>query len=457
MIKQKKSIIILAAGNSIRMCSNLPKVFHFLAGKPIIQYVIDTAKSMDASKIYLIYGQNGDFFKKKIGEQGLIWVLQTKQLGTGHAVQLAAEYFQDDENIIILYGDVPLITKKILNRLIKIKPYGGIGLITTILDNPKGYGRVIRNNNNVVGVTEEIDATEEECKIKEVNTGIMIANAKDLKRWLNQLNNDNIQKEYYLTKIIAISHEEGNKINTIYSNDSIESYGINNRLELATLERIYQKKQVEKLLLSGVTLLDPSRVDIRGTLVCGIDVVIDTNVIIEGNVVLGNNVKIESGCILKNCIIGENTIIKPYTIIDNSELSTDCIVGPFSRLRPGTKLESKSHIGNFVEIKKSLLGLSSKIGHLSYIGDAKIGDNVNIGAGTITCNYDGANKHKTIIEDDVFIGSDTQLIAPISIIKGTTIGAGTTVTSDIKESGLIISRMKQIHIKNWKRPTKKNK
>ncbi|CAL1328942.1 bifunctional UDP-N-acetylglucosamine diphosphorylase/glucosamine-1-phosphate N-acetyltransferase GlmU [Candidatus Providencia siddallii] len=455
MISQKKSVVILAAGIGIRMRSKIPKVFHFLAGKPIIQYVIETAKSIVTSKIYLVHGLNGDFFKKKLKNETLNWILQKKQLGTGHAMQQVAQNFQDDEDIIILYGDVPLITKEILERLIKIKPNGGIGLLTVILDNPTGYGRIIRKNNNVISIIEQSDITEEYCNIKEVNTGIMVANGKDLKRWLKKINNNNFQKEYYLTDIINISYREGNKIMTIHPNNISETYGVNSKLDLTILERIYQKEQAEKLLLNGVMLIDPNRVEIRGKLTHGIDVTIDINVIIEGNVILGNNVYIQLGCILKNCIIGDNTIIKPYTIIDSSELSEECVVGPFAQLRPGTKLAAKSYIGNFVEIKNSSLGLSSKIGHLSYIGDAQIGNNVNIGAGTITCNFDGVNKHKTIIGDNVFIGSDSQLIAPISISKGATIGAGTTVVCDVNNPELILSRTKQIHIKNWRRPIKK--
>ncbi|HGN1707823.1 TPA: bifunctional UDP-N-acetylglucosamine diphosphorylase/glucosamine-1-phosphate N-acetyltransferase GlmU [Providencia rettgeri] len=457
MTVQRKSVVILAAGKGTRMYSELPKVLHLLAGKPMVQHVIDTAKSIGASDIHLVYGHGGDLLKEKLGEQNLNWVLQAEQLGTGHAMQQAAPSFQDDEDIVMLYGDVPLIAKDTLDRLIEVKPQGGIGLLTVILDNPTGYGRIIRENNEVVGIIEQKDASEEQRKIQEINTGIMVASGKDFKRWLAQLNNDNAQGEYYITDIIALAHKEGNKIATVHPSHLSEMEGVNNRLQLAALERVYQKEQAEKLLLAGVMLIDPARFDLRGILTHGRDIIIDTNVIIEGNVTLGNNVHIQSGCILKDCVIGDNSVISPYSVIENSELSAECTVGPFARLRPGAKLAAKAHVGNFVEMKNATLGLGSKAGHLSYLGDAQIGDNVNIGAGTITCNYDGANKHKTIIGDDVFVGSDTQLVAPVSVAKGATIGAGTTVTRDVNEDELVVSRVKQMHIKNWQRPVKKNK
>ena len=455
MTVQRKSVVILAAGKGTRMYSNLPKVLHLLAGKPMVQHVVDTAKSLGASNIHLVYGHGGDLLKEKLGEQNLNWVLQAEQLGTGHAMQQAAPHFDDNENVIMLYGDVPLIATKTLQRLIDIKPEGGIGLLTVILDNPTGYGRILRENGEVVGIIEQKDATEEQRKIQEINTGIMVASGKDFKRWLAHLNNNNAQGEYYITDIIALAHKEGNKIATAHPKHLSEMEGVNNRLQLATLERIYQQEQAEKLLLAGVMLIDPARFDLRGTLTHGNDVIIDTNVIIEGQVTLGNNVHIQTGCVLKNCTIGDNSVISPYTVIENSELATECTVGPFARLRPGAKLAKLAHVGNFVEIKNVKLGEGSKVGHLTYLGDADVGSNVNIGAGTITCNYDGANKFKTTIGNDVFVGSDTQLVAPVTIANGATIGAGTTVTRDVNENELVISRVKQMHIKEWKRPTKK--
>ncbi|MBD2783101.1 bifunctional UDP-N-acetylglucosamine diphosphorylase/glucosamine-1-phosphate N-acetyltransferase GlmU [Xenorhabdus sp. DI] len=450
-----KSVVILAAGKGTRMYSALPKVLHLLAGKPMVQHVIDTAMELGTENVHLVYGHGGDLMKQVLANQNLNWVLQAEQLGTGHAMQQAAPYFSDDEDILILYGDVPLIGKDTLARLIAAKPAGGIGLLTAILDNPTGYGRIIREQGEVTGIIEQKDATEEQRKINEINTGILVANGGDLKRWLSRLENNNAQGEYYLTDVIALAHQEGRQIKAVHPSRLSEMEGVNNRLQLATLERIYQSEQAEKLLLAGVMLLDPARFDLRGTLEHGRDVVIDTNVVIKGHVTLGNNVQIGTGCILKNCVIGDGAVISPYTIIEESEIAAECTIGPFARLRPGSKLAEKAHVGNFVEMKKSTLGEGSKAGHLTYLGDAEIGNNVNIGAGTITCNYDGANKFKTIIGDDVFVGSDTQLVAPVTVAQGATIGAGTTVTKNIAENELVISRVKQTHIKNWQRPVKK--
>ncbi|WP_445495703.1 bifunctional UDP-N-acetylglucosamine diphosphorylase/glucosamine-1-phosphate N-acetyltransferase GlmU [Photorhabdus sp. SF281] len=455
MSNSAKSVVILAAGKGTRMYSDLPKVLHLLAGKPMVQHVIDTAMVLDAKNVHLVYGHGGDLMKYALSDQKLNWVLQSEQLGTGHAMQQVAPYFTDDENILILYGDVPLIGADTLERLLVVKPEGGIGLLTAILDNPTGYGRIVRENGEVTGIIEQKDATEDQRKINEINTGILVANGGDLKRWLSQLNNNNAQGEYYLTDVIALAYKEGRKIEAVHPSRLSEMEGVNNRLQLSALERIYQSEQAAKLLLAGVMLLDPARFDLRGTLTHGRDVVIDTNVIIEGNVTLGNNVQIGTGCILKNCIIGDDSVLSPYTVVEDSAMDVGCTVGPFARLRPGSKLAEKAHVGNFVEMKKSYLGKGSKAGHLAYLGDAEIGRNVNIGAGTITCNYDGANKFKTIIGDDVFVGSDTQLVAPVTIAKGATIGAGTTVTKNIAENELVVSRIKQTHIQDWKRPVKK--
>ncbi|MCC8375122.1 MULTISPECIES: bifunctional UDP-N-acetylglucosamine diphosphorylase/glucosamine-1-phosphate N-acetyltransferase GlmU [Photorhabdus] len=457
MSNSAKSVVILAAGKGTRMYSDLPKVLHLLAGKPMVQHVIDTAMAIGAKNVHLVYGHGGNLMKQTLSDQTLNWVLQAEQLGTGHAMQQAAPYFADDEDILILYGDVPLIGTDTLERLLAIKPDGGIGLLTAILDNPTGYGRIVRENGEVTGIIEQKDATEEQRKINEINTGILVANGGDLKRWLAQLDNNNVQGEYYLTDVIALAYKEGRKIEAVHPTRLSEMEGVNNRLQLSALERIYQSEQAEQLLLAGVMLLDPARFDLRGTLIHGRDVVIDTNVIIEGNVALGNNVQIGTGCVLKNCIIGDDSIISPYTIVEDSEMETSCTVGPFARLRPGSKLAEKAHVGNFVEMKKSYLGKGSKAGHLTYLGDADIGRDVNIGAGTITCNYDGANKFKTIIGDNVFVGSDTQLVAPVTVAKGATIGAGTTVTKNIAENELVVSRTKQTHIQGWKRPVKEKK
>ena len=455
MSNSSLSVVILAAGKGTRMYSDRPKVLHPLAGKPMVQHVIDTALKLGAQNVHLVYGHGGELLKDKLSDQPLNWVLQAEQLGTGHAMQQAAPHFSDDEDVLMLYGDVPLISEETLQRLLAAKPQGGIGLLTVKLVDPTGYGRIVRENDNVVGIVEHKDATAEQHKINEINTGILVASGRDLKRWLGKLDNNNAQGEYYITDIIALAHQEGNKIEAVHPDRLSEVEGVNNRLQLSALEREYQSEQAQKLLLAGVMLLDPARFDLRGELIHGRDISIDTNVIIEGNVKLGDRVRIATGCVLKDCVIGDDCEISPYTVIENATLAAECTVGPFARLRPGADLAEKAHVGNFVEMKKARLGKGSKAGHLSYLGDAEIGDNVNIGAGTITCNYDGANKFKTIIGDDVFVGSDTQLVAPVTIGNGVTIAAGTTVTKDVAEKELVLSRVKQTHIQGWKRPVKK--
>lgn len=449
------SVVILAAGKGTRMYSDLPKVLHSLAGKPMVQHVIDAAMKLGAQNVHLVYGHGGDLLKSTLSDGALNWVLQAEQLGTGHAMQQAAPHFADDEDVLMLYGDVPLISVDTLTRLLAAKPQGGIGLLTVKLDDPTGYGRIVRENGEVVGIVEHKDAGEAQRQINEINTGILVANGRDLKRWLGMLSNDNAQGEYYITDIIALAHADGKKIEAVHPARLSEVEGVNNRLQLARLERVYQSEQSEKLLLAGVMLLDPARFDLRGELVHGRDVSIDANVIIEGRVTLGDRVKIGAGCVLKNCAIGDGCEISPYSVLEDAVLEADCTVGPFARLRPGAELAAGAHVGNFVEMKKARLGKGSKAGHLSYLGDAEIGDDVNIGAGTITCNYDGANKHKTIIGDGVFVGSDTQLVAPVSVGKGSTIAAGTTVTRDIGDDELVLSRVKQVHIQGWQRPLKK--
>jgi len=455
MSNSAMSVVILAAGKGTRMYSDLPKVLHPLAGKPMVQHVIDAAMKLGAKNVHLVYGHGGELLKSTLHNDALNWVLQAEQLGTGHAMQQAAPHFADDEDVLMLYGDVPLIAVETLKRLLAVKPQGGIGLLTVKLQDPSGYGRIVRENGNVVGIVEHKDASDEQRQINEINTGILVANGNDLKRWLGKLNNNNAQGEFYITDIIALAHAEGNKIEAVHPACLSEVEGVNNRLQLSQLERVYQAEQAEKLLLAGVMLLDPARFDLRGVLEHGRDISIDANVIIEGMVKLGNRVKIGAGCILRDCVIGDDCEISPYSVLEDAQLEAACTVGPFARLRPGAELAEGAHVGNFVEIKKARLGKGSKAGHLSYLGDAEIGDDVNIGAGTITCNYDGANKHKTIIGDGVFVGSDTQLVAPVTVGKGVTIAAGTTVTRDIADNELVLSRVKQVHIQGWERPTKK--
>ncbi|ELR64205.1 N-acetylglucosamine-1-phosphate uridyltransferase [Photobacterium marinum] len=449
------SAVILAAGKGTRMYSNLPKVLHTLAGKPMVKHVIDTCSGLGANNIHLVYGHGGDQMKAALEQESVNWILQAEQLGTGHAVNQACPDLADNEKVLILYGDVPLISGETLENLLDAQPEGGIALLTVVLDDPTGYGRIVRRNGPVVAIVEQKDATEEQKLIKEINTGVMVANGGDLKRWLGQLKNDNAQGEYYLTDIIAIAHEEGRAVEAVHPAKAIEVEGVNNRIQLAKLERAYQAMQAERLLEQGVMLRDPARFDLRGELQCGRDVEIDVNVIIEGSVSLGDNVVIGAGSVLKDCEIDDNTLIRPYSVIEGATVGEDCTVGPFTRLRPGAELVGDSHVGNFVEMKKARLGQGSKANHLTYLGDAEIGDRVNIGAGTITCNYDGANKFKTEIGDDVFVGSDTQLIAPVKVAKGATIGAGATINRDVGEGELVITRAPARTVKGWKRPVKK--
>ncbi|PMG99495.1 bifunctional UDP-N-acetylglucosamine diphosphorylase/glucosamine-1-phosphate N-acetyltransferase GlmU [Vibrio lentus] len=451
----KFSAVILAAGKGTRMYSNTPKVLHTLAGKPMVKHVIDTCNGLGAQNINLVYGHGGDQMKATLAEESVNWALQAEQLGTGHAVDQASAHFADDEKVLVLYGDVPLISPETIENLLDAQPNGGIALLTVVLDNPMGYGRIIRRNGPVVAIVEQKDATDEQKLIKEINTGVMVATGGDLKRWLSGLSNDNAQGEYYLTDVIAAAHDEGRAVEAVHPVSPIEVEGVNDRSQLARLERAYQAEQADKLLKQGVMLRDPSRFDLRGELQCGMDVEIDTNVIIEGSVSIGDNVVIGTGCVLKDCEIDDNTIVRPYSVIEGATIGEDCTVGPFTRLRPGADMRNNSHVGNFVEVKNTRLGEGSKANHLTYLGDAEIGQRVNVGAGAITCNYDGANKFKTIIGDDVFVGSDSQLIAPVTIGNGATVGAGSTVTRDVSENELVISRAKERKIVDWKRPTKK--
>ncbi|MEZ9073163.1 bifunctional UDP-N-acetylglucosamine diphosphorylase/glucosamine-1-phosphate N-acetyltransferase GlmU [Vibrio splendidus] len=451
----KFSAVILAAGKGTRMYSNTPKVLHTLAGKPMVKHVIDTCNGLGAQNINLVYGHGGDQMKATLAEESVNWALQAEQLGTGHAVDQASAHFADDEKVLVLYGDVPLISPETIENLLDAQPNGGIALLTVVLDNPMGYGRIIRRNGPVVAIVEQKDATDEQKLIKEINTGVMVATGGDLKRWLSGLSNDNAQGEYYLTDVIAAAHDEGRAVEAVHPVSPIEVEGVNDRSQLARLERAYQAEQADKLLKQGVMLRDPSRFDLRGELQCGMDVEIDTNVIIEGSVSIGDNVVIGTGCVLKDCEIDDNTIVRPYSVIEGATVGEDCTVGPFTRLRPGADMRNNSHVGNFVEVKNTCLGEGSKANHLTYLGDAEIGQRVNVGAGAITCNYDGANKFKTIIGDDVFVGSDSQLIAPVTIGNGATIGAGSTVTRDVSENELVISRAKERKIANWQRPVKK--
>lgn len=451
----KFSAVILAAGKGTRMYSQKPKVLHTLAGKPMVKHVIDTCQGLGVDQIHLVYGHGGQLMQSTLAGESVNWVLQAEQLGTGHAVDQASAQFADDEKILVLYGDVPLISDQTLTDLLNAHPQGGIALLTVILDNPTGYGRIMRINGQVTAIVEQKDASEEEKLITEVNTGVLVASGKDLKRWLAGLDNNNAQGEYYLTDVIAAAHAEGGVIAAVHPQNSMEVEGVNDRVQLASLERRFQLEQAHKLLTQGVMLRDPARFDLRGELQCGHDVEIDVNVVIEGSVSLGNNVTIGAGSVLIDCEIDDNTLVRPYSVIEGATVGEECTIGPFTRLRPGAELKNDAHVGNFVEVKNARIGEGSKANHLTYIGDAEIGQRTNIGAGTITCNYDGANKHKTIIGDDVFVGSDTQLVAPVTVANGVTIGAGATITKNIDEGELVITRAKERRITGWKRPTKK--
>ena len=455
MTNKTLSAVILAAGKGTRMYSDLPKVLHCVAGKPMVKHVIDTATALGAENVHLIYGHGGELMRERLANEKVNWVFQNEQLGTAHAVQQAAPFFKDDENIVVLYGDAPLISVGTLEKLIAAKPENGIALLTVNLDNPTGYGRILRENGNVVAIVEQKDANAEQLKIQEVNTGVMVSDGANFKKWLARVDNHNAQGEYYLTDLIALANQDGCQVMAVQAVDAIEVEGANNRLQLAALERYYQHKQAQHLLLAGVTLLDPARFDLRGTLEHGKDVEIDTNVILEGNVRLGNRVKIGAGCVLKNVTLGDDVEVKPYSVLEDTVIGEKAAIGPFSRLRPGTELAAQTHVGNFVEIKKSIVGKGSKVNHLTYIGDTEIGVDCNIGAGVITCNYDGANKFKTLIGDNVFVGSDTQLVAPVIVEDGATIGAGSTITQNIAKDELVITRVPQRHIQGWQRPSKK--
>lgn len=453
-MKTKLSVVILAAGQGTRMRSSLPKVLHHVADKPMLEHVIDAAEQLDAADIHVVYGHGGELVKSQLSHKNVSWVEQKEQLGTGHAVSVAMPEVPDENNVLVLYGDVPLIAIDTLKDLISITRNKSLALLTATLLDPAGYGRIVRENGKVVRIVEQKDAGKEELAINEVNTGFLAFNATEGKKWLAQLDNNNAQGEYYLTDLIAMAESDGVSIETAQPKEEFEILGVNNKFQLSQLERFFQASQAKQFMELGVTLKDPARFDVRGTLTVGKDVIIDINVVIEGRVSLGNNVHIGANSILKNCTLGDDVQVHENCIIEDSTIASAAQIGPFARLRPGSVLLEKTRIGNFVEVKNSQIGKGSKVNHLSYIGDTEMGDNVNVGAGSITCNYDGANKHKTIIEDNVFIGSSTQLVAPIRVGKGATLGAGTTATKDVPEADLTLSRAKQISIKNWKRPEK---
>ena len=449
-------ILILAAGKGTRMRSDLPKVLHPVGGKALVQHVADTARKVGGEQLLIIVGHGAEKVEEKMAAPDVKFVLQAQQLGTGHAVQQALPHLRNDATVLILYGDVPLTKAETLQKLIAKVSDSQMGLLTVNMQNPTGYGRIVRDaNGKVIAIVEHKDASDEQKKINEINTGIIAVKAKHLQKWLPQLSNNNAQGEYYLTDIIAMAKADGISIQVEQPDAVEEVEGINNRQQQAALERFYQQQKANELMVAGVSLLDPSRIDIRGNLTAGRDVVIDVNCVFEGDVVLGDGVVIEPNCVIINSKIGNQTHIKAFSHIEDSTLANGCDIGPYARLRPGTDLADDVKIGNFVETKKAVIAKGSKVNHLSYIGDAKIGSKVNVGAGTITCNYDGVNKFKTEIGDNAFIGSNSALVAPVKIGAGSTVGAGSVITKNTDDNDLAIARSQQRNIKGWERPTKK--
>lgn len=451
------NVVILAAGMGKRMQSDLPKVLHPLAGKPLLSHVVDTARQLNPSRVCVVYGHGGDLVPSTLAADDLRFVLQAPQLGTGHAVMQAAAALDDDVPTLVLYGDVPLTASQTLETLLNKAGKEKMAVLTVDLPDPTGYGRIVRENQRIVRIVEQKDASPAERAIQEVNTGILVAPTRSLKAWLGKLSNNNAQQEYYLTDIIAMAVEDGVPIESTQPLHVWETLGVNSKLQLAELERIYQRNIANRLLEQGVTLADPGRIDVRGALSCGRDVAIDVGCVFEGMVELGDGVSIGANCVIRDAKIRPGVTIKAFSHIEGAEVGNDSQIGPYARLRPGTHLGADVHIGNFVEVKNSQFDAHSKANHLAYIGDATVGARVNIGAGTITCNYDGANKHRTVIEDDAFIGSDTQLVAPVTVGKGATLGAGTTLTKDAPPESLTVSRAKQISISGWQRPVKTKK
>lgn len=453
------NILILAAGKGTRMKSALPKVLHPVAGQSMVSRVVSVARTFNQANIVVVVGHGAEQVQAHLADQPDVqFALQAEQLGTGHAVQCASAQLNHTDVTLILYGDVPLIQASSLQAIVHAARNGHVGLMTLNMENPHGYGRIIRNSKGeVTGIVEQKDASQAQRQIQEINTGILACPTEALKNWVARLGNHNAQGEYYLTDVIAMAHADGVNIATAQPQHAWEVSGINSRVQQAELERIWQLHQAHALMDSGVQLADPARIDVRGELLCGQDVSIDVGCVFEGKVVLATGVSIGPYCVLKNVSIGAGTRVEAYSHLHEASVGQQAVIGPYARLRPGAQLGNEVHIGNFVEVKNATIANASKANHLAYIGDAKIGERVNVGAGTITCNYDGANKHLTVIEDDVFIGSDTQLVAPVTVKRGATLGAGTTLTKDAPADALTVSRAKQITIEGWKRPVKNKK
>ena len=449
------SVVILAAGQGKRMCSDLPKILQPLAGRPLLAHVIDTVKSLQPDRICVVYGHGGDLVRETFVDEDLAWVLQAEQLGTGHAVLQALPEVGNDDIVLILCGDVPLVRAETIEPLIAVAASDNLAILTTDLDDPAGYGRIVRDIENYVkSIVEERDANDEQKSITEINTGLMACRAPLLSQWLQRISPDNAQGEYYLTDIVGCAIDDNIAVVPVSTEYSDEVLGINDKKQLADAERNYQRAVVDGLLQQGVTIIDPQRVDVRGSLTCGRDVVIDVNTIFEGDVVLGDGVQVGANTIISDSTLGAGTRILPNCILDQATVGQSCEIGPFSRTRPGVEMADQAKLGNFVEVKKSRIGRGSKVNHLTYIGDATLGERVNVGAGTITCNYDGANKHPTVIGDGAFIGSGVELVAPVTVGEGATIGAGATVSKEAPAGQLTIERTRQKVVKGWERPVK---
>lgn len=449
------NVVILAAGQGKRMRSRLPKVLHPLAGRPLIAHAIATARALKPARICVVYGHGGEQVPQAIAAEDLVFVKQQPQLGTGHAVAQALPSLEGGGLTLVLYGDVPLIGEETLAAMIA---RGGdrLTLLTAELDDPSGYGRIVRNRRgSITAIVEEKDASAEQRKLREINSGIMALPTDRLQNWMPRLSNRNAQSEYYLTDVVPLALADRVAVANVKARAEWEILGVNSKQQLAQLERVYQRASASRLMDAGVTLADPARIDVRGSLACGADVRIDVNCVFEGDVRLGDHVQIGAHCVIRNADVGAHTRVEPFTHIDSARLGAHCRVGPYARLRPGARLDEEVHIGNFVEVKEAHIGVRSKANHLAYVGDATVGRDVNIGAGTITCNYDGANKHRTIIEDDVQIGSDVQLVAPVTIGRGATIGAGTTVWKPAPPGELTVNEKTQVTKPGWKRPSKK--
>lgn len=451
------NIVLLAAGMGKRMHSSLPKVLHLLAGKSMLEHVIATARALMPEKLVIVYGYGGEQVLRQITGPDLIFVKQEPQLGTGHAVMQAVPELDESVPTLILYGDVPLIGIESLRRLVSVAGNERLGILTVEMPDPTGYGRIIRVDGRIRRIVEQKDGREEELAVKEINTGMMVVPTALLKRWLSSLTNDNVQGEYYLTDIVSRAVSENIDIVSSQPDDISETMGVNSKKQLAKLERVYQKNIASRLLDDGVSLADPDRIDVRGSLQCGRDVFIDVNCVFEGEVTLADGVTVGPNCVVRNCLIGENAEIRPFCHLDGAKIGPGSLIGPYARLRPGAELGEEVHIGNFVEVKNSHIAAQSKANHLAYVGDSTVGSRVNIGAGAITCNYDGANKHRTVIGDDAFIGTNCELVAPVRVGSGATIGAGTTLTKDAPAGSLTVSRVRQTTINDWKRPVKSKK